>query len=84
MPVKEWREQAAAAAKLEKQEFGQIEAEKLFQPTTKRLDTVKEEPEPAAAGPNYTMDELDRINPFDWEKFQLDAETTPLSEEEGE
>ena len=100
MSVKKWREQAAAAAKLEKQEyairqdfkrakyakeFGQISAEKLFQPITSRLDrnasATETEPE---AGPDYTMDEFDRINPFGWEDFQPDAETPYPSEEEGE
>lgn len=37
-------------------------------------------------GPNYEMDELDRINPFDYDNFRPDAETSPPSaspEEEG-
>ena len=50
-----------------------MSAENLFKPITSRLDTIKEKPEPTA-GPDYTMDEFDRTNSYDWEDFQPDAE----------
>ena len=67
-----------------KKEFGQISGEELFKPITKRLDKAAKEPEPAEypAGPDYQMDEFDRLNPFD-DEFRPDAETPPpLAEEE--
>ena len=55
-------------------EFGQLSGEELFKPITKRLDgkssvNVEEEEEEV---PDYTMDEFDEINPFDYE-FRPDA-----------
>ena len=55
--------------------FGQLSGEEFFKPITKRLDeksstTVEEEEEQEV--PDYTMDEFDEINPFDYE-FRLDA-----------
>jgi len=63
-----------------KKEFGQISGEELFKPITKRLDKAAKEPEPAEdpAGPDYEMDEFDRLNPFDGE-FRPDDETPPPS-----
>ena len=60
-----------------KKEFGQLSGEELFRPITKRLDekntTVeKEEEEEEQEVPDYTMDEFDEINPFDYE-FRPDA-----------
>lgn len=48
---------------------------------TKRLDKATKEPEPAEEqvkerGPNYEMDEFDRLNPF-YDDFRPDAETPP-------
>ena len=67
-------------------EFGQLSGEELFKPITKRLDekssaTVEEEEEKEEEeqeGPDYTIDEFDEINPFDYE-FKPDAPTPPLS-----
>ena len=52
--------------------------EELFKPITKRLDKAAKEPEPAEepAGPDYEMDEFDRLYPFD-DVFSPDAETPP-------
>ena len=63
-----------------KKEFGQISGEEIFKPITKRLDKAAKEPEPAEdpAGPDYQMDEFDRLNPFDGD-FRPDAETPPPS-----
>jgi hypothetical protein len=60
--------------------FSQLSGEELFKPTTKRLDKAAKEPEPAEepAGPNYEMDEFDRLNPF-YDEFRPDAETPPPS-----
>ena len=60
-----------------KKEFGQLSGEELFKPITKRLDekstTVEEEDEEEEQEvPDYTMDEFDEINPFDYE-FRPDA-----------
>ena len=58
-------------------EFGQLSGEELFKPITKRLDeksstTVEEEEEEEQEVPDYTMDEFDANNPFDYE-FRPDA-----------
>ena len=63
-------------------EFGQLSGEELFKPITKRLDekssaTAEEEEQ---EGPDYTMDEFDRTNPFG-DEFKPDAPTPPLSPE---
>ena len=60
-------------------EFGQLSGEELFKPITKRLDKAAKEPEQEVEelGPNYEMDEFDRLNPFE-EAFRPDAETPPL------
>ena len=98
MSLKKWQERAEAEAEVERQEdeicrkykthkianeFGQVEAEKLFKPITTRMDKSLE-PTPAAEepGPDYGMDEFDRINP----DFRPEAPTTPPSpiEEEEE
>ena len=60
-----------------KKEFGQLSGEELFKPITKRLDeksstTVEEEEEEEQEVPDYTMDEFDENNPFDYE-FRPDA-----------
>ena len=84
MSLKKRRERAAAEAALEKQEdeirqafkrdklakaMGEIEAERVFKPITKRLEPPL--PPEEAVGPDYGMEEFDRINPFDWqEAFQ--------------
>ena len=94
MSLKKWRQRTEAEWEVEKQEqeirqkfkrkmvenqVGQIEAEKLLKPVTKRLDrdlqaSVEEEVE----GPDYAMDdEFDRINPFDWDDFRPEDETPP-------
>ena len=51
---------------------------RLFKPVAKRLDA----PQPAVnsvedVGPNYAIDEFDRIDPFDWHDFQPEVETPP-------
>jgi len=63
-----------------KKEFGQLSGEELFKQITKRLDKAAKEPDPAeeSAGPNYEMDEFDRLYPFNGE-FRPDAETPPPS-----
>ena len=66
-------------------EFGQLSGEELFKPITKRLDekssdNVEEEEEEEQEGPDYTMDEFDRTNPFG-DEFKPDAPTPPLSAE---
>ena len=63
-----------------KKVFGQISGEELFKPITQRLDKVAKEPEPVEdpAGPDYEMDEFDRLNPFD-DEFRPDDETPPPS-----
>ena len=58
-------------------EFGQLSEEEFFRPVTKRLEkssaTVEEEEEEEEQEvPDYTMDEFDEINPFDYE-FGPDA-----------
>ena len=58
-------------------EFGQLAGEERFRPVTKRLgkssDNVEEEEEEEEQEvPDYTMDEFDRTNPFDYE-FRPDA-----------
>ena len=56
-------------------EFGQLSGEELFKPITKRLDeksSVNVEEEEEEEVPDYTMDEFDEINPFDYE-FRPDA-----------
>ena len=58
-------------------EFGQLSGEEFFRPVTKRLEkssaTVEEEEEDEEQEvPDYTMDEFDEINPFDYE-FRPDA-----------
>ena len=57
-------------------EFGQLSGEELFKSITKRLDekstTVEEEEEEEQEVPDYTMDEFDENNPFDYE-FRPDA-----------
>ena len=75
MSVKRWRQQEKEKAELEEQEqeirqefkmnkikkeFGQISGEELFKPITNK---AAKEPEPAEepAGPNYEMDEFDRL-----------------------
>ena len=55
-------------------EFGQLSGEEFFKPITKRLDekssdNVEEEEQ---EGPDYTMDEFDRTNPFG-DEFRPDA-----------
>jgi len=61
-------------------EFGQPSGEELFKPITKRLDekssdTVEEEEEEEEQEvPDYTMDEIDEINPFG-DEFRPDAPT---------
>ena len=59
-------------------EFGQLSGEELIRPITKRFDekntTVEEEEEEEQEVPDYTMDEFDEINPFDYE-FRPDAPT---------
>ena len=68
-------------------EFSQLSGEEFFKPITKRLDekssdNVEEEEEEEKEEqevPDYTMDEFDRTNPFDYE-FRPDApslETSP-------
>ena len=69
-------------------EFGQLSGEELFKPITKKFDEKssataeeeekeeKEEKEEEQEGPDYTMDEFDRTNPFDYE-FRPDAKTPP-------
>ena len=54
--------------------------EELFKAITKWLDKAAKEPEPAEepAGPDYEMDEFDRLNPFD-DEFRPDDETPPPS-----
>ena len=64
-------------------EFGQLSGEELFKPITKRLDekssdNVEEEEEEEQEGPDYTMDEFDRTNPFS-DEFRPDAPTPPPS-----
>ena len=60
-------------------EFGQLSGEEFFRTITKRLDdeksstTVEEEEQEV---PDYTMDEFDEINPFDYE-FRPDAPSPP-------
>ena len=59
--------------------FGQLSGEEFFAPITKRLDekstTVEEEEEEEEQEvPDYTMDEFDEINPFDYE-FRPDAQS---------
>ena len=65
-------------------EFGQLSGEELFKPITKRLDEKSsdnvEEEEEEQEGPDYTMDEFDRTNPFS-DEFRPDAPTPPLSPE---
>ena len=56
-------------------EFGQLSEDELFKPITKRLDeksstTVEEGQE----SPDYTIDEIDEINPFG-DEFRPDAPT---------
>jgi len=56
-------------------EFGHLSAEEFFKSITKRLDekssaTAEEDEEQEV--PDYTMDEFDRTNPFDYE-FRPDA-----------
>ena len=60
-------------------EFSQPSGEELFKPITKRLDEkssddAEEEEEEEQEGPDYTMDEFDRTNPFS-DEFRLDAPT---------
>ena len=88
MSMKNWRQLAEEKSKLDEQteeihqkfkmdkinkEFGQLSGEELFRPITKRLEkssaTVEEEEQEV---PDYTMDEFDEINPFDYE-FRPDA-----------
>ena len=91
MSVKKWRQRGKEKAELEEQEqeirqefkmdkvkkeFGQISGEELFKPITKRLDKAAKEPAEDPAGPDYQMDEFDRLNPFDGE-FRPDDETPP-------
>ena len=66
-------------------EFGKLSGEEFFKPVTKRLDeksntaVEEEEEQEEQEGPDYTMDEFDRTNPFDYE-FRPDApspETSP-------
>ena len=66
-------------------EFGQLSGEELFKPITKRLDekssaTAEEEEkeEEEQQGPDYTMDEFDRTNPFGYQ-FRPDAPTPASS-----
>ena len=67
-------------------EFGQLSGEELFKPITKRLDekssdnaaAEEEEEEEEQEGPDYTMDEFDRTNPFS-DEFRPDAPTPPPS-----
>ena len=66
-------------------EFSQLSGEELFKPITKRLDekssaTAEEEQEEEQEGPDYTMDEFDRINPFG-DEFKPDVLTPPPSPE---
>ena len=68
-----------------KKEFGQLSGEELFKPITKRLDeksstTVEEEEEEEQEVPDYTMDEFDENNPFDYE-FRPDAPSPEPSPE---
>ena len=63
-------------------EFGQLSGEELFKPITKRLDekssaTAEEEEQ---EDPDYTIDEFDEINPFDYE-FRPDTPTPASSPE---
>ena len=57
-------------------DFGQLSGEELFKPITKRLDKTNAGQEKAEVGkgPDYTMDEFDRINPFG-DDFRLYAPT---------
>ena len=65
--------------KINKQ-FSQLSGEELFKPITKRLDEKssttaeeeEEEEEEEQEGPDYTMDEFDRTNPFG-DEFRPDA-----------
>ena len=65
-------------------EFGQLSGEELFKPITKRHDenssttAEEEEEEEEEEVPDYTMDEFDRTNPFDYE-FRPDAPSPPPS-----
>ena len=65
--------------------FGKVSAEELFRPITKRLAPIEEEPKAEKPGPDYTMDESDRTNPFAWdESFRAEVPTPPSSEQDEE
>ena len=60
--------------------MGELSAEQLFKPITKGLgDTTQAEAEPQPeVGPDYAMEEFDRINPLDWQEgFRPEATTPP-------
>ena len=68
-------------------EFSQLSGEEFFKPITKRLDEKRcdnveeeeeEEEEEEQEGPDYTMDEFDRTNPFG-DEFRPDAPTPATS-----
>ena len=89
MSMKKWRQLVNEKAEVEQQnesilaaiknnkineELGQLSGEKLFKPITSRLDRRQEGPAPEEQVPDYGMDELDLINPFDGD-FRPDEET---------
>ena len=61
-------------------EFGQLSGDELFKPITRRLDETNAGQEKAEIeeSPDYTVDELDKTNPFG-DHFRPDA-STPATE----
>ena len=88
MDIDEETEEIQQKFKIDKinKAFNQLSGEELFRPITKRVDEKssataeeeEEEQEEEQESPDYTVDEFDVINPFDYE-FRPDVPTPASS-----
>ena len=98
MSINKWKQLAEKKAALEAQnakilntfkkheiekQFGEQASERFFKPVTRRLEPIPEEEKKKEEGPDYGMDEFDRLNPFDAD-FKPDEETPPSLDEDDE